>query len=124
MTPDVLLVDDNPDACALLAELLQMQNYDVRSASTGAQALALMRERPAQLLLLDQNLPDMDGSALAQQLRALAEAQGRRCVAIAITGMASGRAGAVLPGFDHVLGKPLDFDAFDAVLEQSRAALG
>lgn len=123
MTPDVLLVDDNPDACALLAELLQMQDYEVRTASTGAQALALMRERPAQLLLLDQNLPDMDGSSLAQQLRLLAQAQGQRCVAIAITGMASSRGGAALPGFDHVLGKPLDFDAFDSVLEQSRAAL-
>lgn len=122
MTPEILLVDDNPDACTLLGELLEMQGYRVRTALSGTAALALMRERTSQLLLLDQFLPDMTGSALLAQLRALAQAQGQRCIGIAITGMA-GDDGSTLADFDHVLPKPLDFDAFDAVLEHSCAAL-
>ncbi len=123
MTADILLVDDNPEACMLLSELLEMEGHTVRTASDGAGALALMRERTAPLLLLDQHLPDMEGTELVQRLRALAEAQGMPCIAIAITGMPGGAAGAGLPGFDHVLGKPLDFDAFDAVIAKSCAAL-
>lgn len=123
MPPEILIIDDNLDATELLRELLEMQDYVVRTALTGAQALASMQERPAQILLVDQNLPDMTGSTLAPQLRAIARAQGDLpCVAIAITGMGSG-AQSGLQGFDHVLGKPLDFDAFDALLLKTVAQL-
>ncbi|RYF27600.1 MAG: response regulator [Comamonadaceae bacterium] len=123
MPPEILIIDDNQDATELLRELLEMQDFSVRTALTGAQALAHMRERPAQILLVDQNLPDMTGSTLAPQLRAIAREQaGLPCVAIAITGMGSG-AQAGLEGFDHILGKPLDFDAFDALLQKTIAQL-
>lgn len=125
MPLDILLVDDNLDATELLQELLSMEGHAIRTAATAAQALALAREKPAQVFLVDQNLPDMQGSELAPLLRAAAAAHGAaRCFAIAITGMASGvSAGPEMGQFDYVLGKPLDFDAFDAVLAQCAAAL-
>lgn len=123
MPPEILIVDDNQDATELLQELLEMQDFVVRMALDGAQALARMQERPAQILLVDQNLPDMPGTVLAPQLRAIARAQGDLpCVVIAITGMGSG-AQSGLQGFDHVLGKPLDFDAFDALIQKTVAQL-
>lgn len=123
MPPEILIIDDNQDATELLRELLEMQDYVVHTALNGAQALARMQERPAQILLVDQNLPDMTGSALAPQLRAIARERGNLpCIAIAITGMGAG-AQSGLQGFDHVLGKPLDFDAFDALIQKTVAQL-
>lgn len=123
MQPDILLVDDNQDAAELLHELLDMQGHAVRVAHTGQQALALLAERPAHLFLVDQNLPDTTGSALVPLLRVAAAAHGvTRSIAIAITGMAM-PGQTTLPGFDHVLGKPLDFNAFDTLLARSLARL-
>lgn len=124
MPLDILLVDDNRDATELLEELLSMEGHTVRTAATAEEALGLARQRPAQILLVDQNLPDMQGSELVPLLRAAVADHGAGpCFAIAITGMASGiGTGPEMGPFDHVLGKPLDFDAFDAVLARCAAA--
>ena len=122
MQTDILIIDDNLDATELLRELLEMQDFSVRTALSGQAALAAMRDKPAQLLLVDQNLPDMQGSVLAPQLKQIAAEAGKPCIAISITGMASGTNPAT-PVFDHVLGKPLDFDAFDALMAQCVARL-
>lgn len=125
MPLDILLVDDNLDATELLQELLSMEGHAIRTAATAEQALALARDKPAQILLVDQNLPDMQGSELVPLLRAAVADHGAGpCFAIAITGMATGvSAGRETGQFDYVLGKPLDFEAFDAVLAQCAAAL-
>ncbi|KRC32495.1 response regulator [Acidovorax sp. Root219] len=127
MPLDILVIDDNRDATELLEELLSMEGHSVRTAATAARALALARERPAQIFLVDQNLPDMNGSDLVPLLRAsVAEHGAGPCFAIAITGMASGNArtaGSQMGAFDYILGKPLDFDAFDALMARCAAAL-
>jgi len=126
MPLDILLVDDNLDAMELLEELLSMEGHAIRTAATAEQALALAREKPAQVFLVDQNLPDMQGSDLVPLLRATVADHGAGpCFAIAITGMATGvSVGTEKMGrFDYILGKPLDFEAFDAVLAQCTAAL-
>lgn len=127
MPLEILVIDDNHDATELLEELLSMDGHAVRTAPTAARALALAREKPAQIFLVDQNLPDMAGSELVPLLRASVEQHGGgRCFAIAITGMASGSAkgaGAQMGNFDYILGKPLDFDAFEALLARCTAAL-
>lgn len=125
MPLNILLVDDNRDATELLEELLSMEGHAIRTAATAAEALALAQQKPAQVFLVDQNLPDMQGSDLVPLLRATVADHGAGpCFAIAITGMASGVGSGPGDGpFDYVLGKPLDFDAFDAVLAQCAAAL-
>ncbi len=122
MQTDILIIDDNLDATELLRELLEMQDFSVRTALSGQAALAAMKDRPAQLLLVDQNLPDMQGSVLTPRLKQMAAEAGKPCIAISITGMASG-SGQADAVFDHVLGKPLDFDAFDALMAQCVARL-
>lgn len=127
MPLEILVIDDNQDATELLEELLSMEGHAVRTAPTAALALALAREKPAQIFLVDQNLPDMSGSDLVPLLRESVAAHGAGpCFAIAITGMASGgvqAAGGQMGVFDYILGKPLDFDAFDALLARCAAAL-
>jgi CheY-like chemotaxis protein len=125
MPLNILLVDDNPDAADLMQELLSMEGHTIRTATTAKQALALAHEQPAQVFLLDQNLPDMLGSELLPLLRASVKQHGAGpCFGIAITGLASSvGTGEQGGGFDYVLEKPLDFDAFDAVLSRCASAL-
>lgn len=125
MPLDILLVDDNRDAAELLEELLSMEGHTTRTAGTAIQALEVMRSRPARVLIVDQNLPDMKGSELVPLLRAVAADHGAgACFAIAVTGMSEGdRTGPDMAPFDQVLGKPLDFDEFDTVLARCASAL-
>ncbi len=65
----VLVVDDEPNICALLAATLRLIDFDVRSAANGAQALAIAAEFEPDLVVLDVMLPDLDGFEVAQRLR-------------------------------------------------------
>lgn len=68
--PSLIVVDDEPDIRELLEEYLERQGLDVRSAADGVDLDRRLAERPAQLLVLDLNLPGEDGLAIAKRLRA------------------------------------------------------
>jgi PAS domain S-box-containing protein len=67
----ILVVDDNPAALYATGRILRSAGYEVHEASTGSAALAGARN--ADLLVLDVNLPDMDGFEVCRRLRAVAE---------------------------------------------------
>ncbi|OUD15000.1 EAL domain-containing response regulator [Thioflexithrix psekupsensis] len=67
---NILIVDDNPDNLRLLSAMLTKQGYKVRSVISGAMALIGVRAAPPDLILLDINMPEMDGFSLCQQLKA------------------------------------------------------
>ena len=66
----VLLVDDNEDALISAAEVLQLVGHEVRTATSGAAALALLPQFQPEVAVLDIGLPDLDGYDLAGRLRA------------------------------------------------------
>lgn len=65
----ILIVDDDPATLKWLNAVLTREGYQVHSAETGAQALALFRAQRPQLIILDLTLPDMDGLEVCRQLR-------------------------------------------------------
>lgn len=68
---DAIVVDDHEPSRALNARALASLGVgDVRTASTGSEALALLRARPAALILADQRMPGMTGLELIAQVRA------------------------------------------------------
>jgi two-component system, sensor histidine kinase and response regulator len=67
---DVLIVDDFADAIALYEALLTEDGHKVRTASSGAEALALVDEAEPELVLLDVSMPGMDGVEVLRRLRA------------------------------------------------------
>jgi len=71
ITPVVLIVDDDPVARELTAGVLQTRNYDVTFAQDGTSALAVLRRRRPDLILMDLVLPDTDGVAMIQKLKAV-----------------------------------------------------
>ncbi len=69
MVGEILVVDDTPANLKLLTGLLVEEGYKVRPASDGAQAIRAMLLRPADLILLDIKMPDMDGYQVCQKLK-------------------------------------------------------
>jgi two-component system chemotaxis response regulator CheY len=99
---DVLIVDDHETMRALLRKMLERAGLAfVREAASGEEALAAMEQRPAQLLLIDQNLPAMSGAECIARVRADSRWAGARIVMI--TGHARGE----VAGADAVLVKPV-----------------
>ncbi len=104
----VLVVDDDPAVCDSMTVLLQIEGHEVRPAASGEAALELARSFRPQLVLLDIGLQDMDGYAVARQLRAQQAADEKLCL-VAVTGYGheAARARSEDAGFDRHLVKPV-----------------
>lgn len=63
-SPYVLVADDSPEMCELLAELLEHEGYEVRTVASGGSALSEMFARPPDLLITDLFMPGMSGFSL------------------------------------------------------------
>lgn len=108
---NVLIVEDNEAAADLLQELLVLQDHNAQCTYTGQQALDAAASQAFEVALVDLTLPDMPGTAVAQQLRAGAA----QMLIVAVSGYAASEN--TEPGlFDHHLQKPIDFDALDRIL--------
>jgi len=69
-TPDILVVDDTPANLQLISGMLRSHGYKVRPVSSAALALQAARAAPPDLVLLDINMPEMDGYEVCTQLKA------------------------------------------------------
>lgn len=121
-TLSILRVDDSADTVETSAALLRLFGYEVRTARSGAEALALLDGWQPEVALLDLRMPGMDGYELA---RCLCERPGGRPLLIAITGACTraDRERAEAAGFDHYLMKPVDPDALTGLLRDHAASL-
>jgi DNA-binding response OmpR family regulator len=69
MTPQILVVDDEPAVIDLLTYNLRKANYEVRTAANGREALNLARQTQLDLILLDLMIPEVDGLEVCRELR-------------------------------------------------------
>ena len=67
--PSILLVDDDPDICCALTDLLEHEAYQVVAVGTGTDAIAKAKARRFSTVILDLGLPDFDGLSLLRALR-------------------------------------------------------
>jgi signal transduction histidine kinase len=112
----VLLVEDNVDGAATMAELLRHMNAEVQVAANGEDALAVINEFAPELVLLDIGLPGMSGYEVASRLRSML---GRDVQIVALSGYGSpqDQARARSAGFDEHLVKPASAEALQRLLE-------
>ena len=69
MASKVLVVDDEPDAIDFVKEVLEGEGYEVVSASDGAKGLSAMRSQQPNLVILDVQMPKMDGFEVFQEMK-------------------------------------------------------
>jgi PAS domain S-box-containing protein len=121
----ILIVDDNLDAAQSLADILQAFGHRVEVAHEPRSALALAQQDWPQVFILDIGLPDIDGYALARQLRAMAEEKPgeRAALYLALTGygQAHDKVLSKAAGFDRHFVKPVDLEALLGALAEAPA---
>ena len=103
----IVVVDDVADAAESIASALMLDGYSVKIALDGQSALAVVEEYRPHCVLLDINMPGIDGHELAKLLRAR---YGDEVVLIAVTGWGheDERVSAAFASVDHCLRKPVN----------------
>ncbi|MCG7852020.1 MAG: response regulator, partial [Methanosarcinaceae archaeon] len=104
----ILIVDDNLSTCRSLSLIFQKKGYEVKTVTTGKEALEVMKKNPFNIVLLDLKLPDTNGIELISPIKEMLP----ECTVIMITGYASLETSiqAMNVGADFYLTKPLNID--------------
>jgi CheY-like chemotaxis protein len=118
----VLVVDDNVDAAATLAQLVALLGHDAALAFDGLQALEMARTTAPEIVLLDLGMPHLDGIETAKRLRAAPGGSDLYIAAVTGWGQESDRERTRAAGFDLHLVKPIDIDALTQLLARPRRA--
>lgn len=112
MNEHILVVDDSAVNLKLACHLLRHAGFAVRQAEDAETALAMIQAEPPALLLLDLQLPQMDGLTLARLLKADERTRGFPVVALTAHAMKGDAASAFAAGCDGYLTKPIDTRLF------------
>lgn len=115
---DVLIIDDDIDSAAALAEVMSAEGHDIRVGYNGQDGLRLARERIPHVALLDVEMPVLDGPGMAIQL--LLRNMGLEKVPVVfLSGAPNLKAIAESVGTPYFLGKPYRYE--DVVMLVTRA---
>ncbi|BAL26692.1 two-component system response regulator [Azoarcus sp. KH32C] len=104
----VLIVDDDPRNRKLIETLLRVDGFEVKSADSGAAALAAVAAELPDLILLDLMMPDMDGFEVVRRLKADPAANRVPIVMVTALDDSASRARLAAAGVERVLVKPVD----------------
>ncbi len=120
----VVVVEDNARSRRLVRDLLELNGFDPVEAESAEEGLAAVRgSRPA-LLLMDIQLPGMDGEEALRELRADPETAGIPVVAVTAYAMRGDEERLLAAGFDGYIAKPIDTRSFVARLQEILDAAG
>jgi CheY-like chemotaxis protein len=112
----ILLVDDDRDTCASMADIIGDLGYQVEMAYDGPSALELAGRKPFGLALLDYKMPGMNGVEVYRRMRQI----GRKTVGVLVTAFAGQQTmnEASEAGVRRVLPKPVDFNQLLPLIEE------
>jgi signal transduction histidine kinase/ActR/RegA family two-component response regulator len=124
----VLYIEDNPVNVLLVQEFVRSQpGLEFASFGTGTEGVAQAVADPPDAVLIDMQLPDIDGYEVLRRLRADARTRSLPCVALSANAMTEDIERALAAGFDDYWTKPIDFRAFlgglRSVLERGRTGV-
>ena len=108
----VLVAEDSSVIQNLTKKILQFQNFDIKSVKNGKEVLKSMETESYDLILMDINMPQMDGMACIREIRSMTDKTKSSIPVVAITGNAKNYTEDDFSsaGFNDFLAKPLDFD--------------
>jgi signal transduction histidine kinase len=118
----ILVVDDLAASAETLMTLLEMEGYQVRTASEGMAALKVAEEFKPDVVLLDIGLPGMNGFEVAHRLRTQPESRDALLIALTGYGEAESRSRSAQAGFDFHMVKPADVNLLLSMLANPQQA--
>lgn len=117
----ILIVEDNENNLMLVRDVLQFKGYRTLEAMTGADGIRIAREAHPDLILLDIQLPDLDGISVLKQIRADATLSSTPVIAISASVMPDDQRKISDSGFDAYLPKPINVKSFVKLVENTLA---
>jgi two-component system cell cycle response regulator DivK len=107
----ILYVEDNPENRLLVNRILTAEGFHVIEAQNARQALELLPGLEPELILVDINMPEMDGYTLTARIKALPNMQSVPIIALTANVMRGDRERSLDAGCDGYIQKPVDVDA-------------
>ena len=114
----ILIVDDNATNLKLAKVLLVKEGYDIRTAGDAEEALKVLQDFTPRLILMDIQLPGMDGLTLTRKLKADPATQAILVVALTAYAMKGDEDKARAAGCDGYIAKPIDTQVFPAQIAE------
>jgi two-component system cell cycle response regulator DivK len=115
----ILIVEDNEKNRKLERDILQFHGYRTAEADNGEDGVALARATPPALILMDIQLPRMNGIEALQALRADARTRDIPVIAVTASAMTQDRQKIMAAGFDGYQAKPIDVTQFVAAVRET-----
>jgi CheY-like chemotaxis protein len=112
----ILIIDDSPTNMKLISFLLSNKGYAVSTASSALEALTLLESIAPKLILMDLQMPGMDGFALTRKLKSEPGTRGIPIVAVTAYAMKGDEQKALDAGCDGYLTKPIDTRALPGII--------
>jgi two-component system cell cycle response regulator DivK len=114
----ILIVEDNDKNLKLVRDVLRVKGYETLEAGTAEDGLVLARERRPDLVLMDIELPGMNGVDALHALRADALTAGIPVAAVTASVMERDRSKIMAAGFDEYIPKPIELKSFLASVQR------
>jgi two-component system cell cycle response regulator DivK len=122
----ILYVEDNPDNRLLVKRILLSEDYSLLEATDATDALNVLKTNQPDLILMDINMPDMDGYTLTAKIKSLPGFERVPILAVTANVMRGDKEKTLEAGCDGYIQKPLDIDQLTREIEKfiSRRANG
>ena len=117
MSKRILYIEDNLENRLLMRRVLMAEGYVVEEASDGNDGLQQAAASPPDLILIDINLPEIDGYEVTARLKQLPILTGVPIVAVTANVMKGDREKTLAAGCDGYIQKPIDIDLLPSLLE-------
>jgi len=108
--PTILLVDDHDDIRDMMTRQLQSRGFSVVAATNGLEAVVAVAQSAPALILMDINMPELDGIEATMQIRAAEPDNRIPVIALTAYSLPGDQARALTAGCDAFHSKPVDFD--------------
>jgi two-component system cell cycle response regulator DivK len=115
----ILIVEDNPQSLKLLRDILQIKGYQTLEAETGEEGVRLARERQPALILMDIQLPGINGIEALQRLRADPVTSATSVIAVTASVMTQDRSRIMAAGFNGFQSKPISVNQLLATVRET-----
>ena len=106
----ILYVEDNPDNRMLVRRILLSEDYGLLEATNATEALEVLKSNKPDLILMDINMPDMDGYTLTAKIKKMPGFEKLPILALTANVMRGDKEKVLEAGCDGYIQKPIDFD--------------
>jgi two-component system, cell cycle response regulator DivK len=114
----ILYIEDNIDNRTLIRRILTAEGYTLKESGNAAEALETLKTLHPDLILMDINMPDVDGYTLTSQIRSISGFESVPIVALTANVMRGDRERSLEAGCDGYIQKPIDIDLLPQQIER------